>query len=110
MGKRRKSAVSEKGIRTRAYEIYIERGGSNGRALDDWLQAELEFENAVAKAASQTTKEYGNAIARSDQVQAKVAARVENRKPKLERKRRPGGNKLGARNKHANNGFENATQ
>jgi hypothetical protein len=34
-------------ISRRAYEIYIERGGLSGRELDDWLQAESEFESAA---------------------------------------------------------------
>jgi Protein of unknown function (DUF2934) len=34
-------------IRRRAYEIYQERGGLPGRELDDWLQAESEFESAA---------------------------------------------------------------
>ena len=27
----------------RAYEIYLERGGQDGHALDDWLRAESEL-------------------------------------------------------------------
>ena len=34
-------------IRRRAYEIYLERGGLPGRELEDWLQAESEFERAA---------------------------------------------------------------
>jgi hypothetical protein len=30
-------------IRNRAHEIYLERGGQDGSALDDWLQAEQEI-------------------------------------------------------------------
>ena len=30
-------------IRSRAYEIYLERGGEPGRDLEDWLQAEREL-------------------------------------------------------------------
>ncbi|MCC6857329.1 MAG: DUF2934 domain-containing protein [Bryobacterales bacterium] len=30
-------------IRRRAYEIYRKRGGGEGRALDDWLEAEREL-------------------------------------------------------------------
>ena len=30
-------------IRSRAFEIYLERGGQPGRELDDWLQAEREL-------------------------------------------------------------------
>jgi hypothetical protein len=34
-------------IRRRAYEIYQERGGLPGHELEDWLQAESEFESAA---------------------------------------------------------------
>lgn len=30
-------------IAQRAYEIYLARGGADGLALDDWLQAEAEL-------------------------------------------------------------------
>jgi len=30
-------------IRTRAYELYLERGGTHGSDLDDWLTAEREL-------------------------------------------------------------------
>jgi hypothetical protein len=30
-------------IRTRAFEIYVERGRQPGHELDDWLQAEFEL-------------------------------------------------------------------
>lgn len=30
-------------IRLRAYEIYMARGGADGYALNDWLQAESEL-------------------------------------------------------------------
>jgi Protein of unknown function (DUF2934) len=34
--------ILEHEIRIRAYELYTERGARDGRALDDWLQAEYE--------------------------------------------------------------------
>lgn len=37
------SGPTEDEIRKRAYEIYRERGGGPGSALDDWLQAEAEL-------------------------------------------------------------------
>jgi Protein of unknown function (DUF2934) len=40
-------------IRLRAYEIYIERGGTDGRDLDDWLQAEKEFAENTRKRRSE---------------------------------------------------------
>jgi hypothetical protein len=30
-------------IRSRAYELYEQRGGNHGNDLDDWLQAEWEL-------------------------------------------------------------------
>jgi hypothetical protein len=37
-------------IRDRAYQLYLNRGGEHGQALNDWLQAEGEIsgENRVA--------------------------------------------------------------
>jgi hypothetical protein len=40
-------APSQKEITRRAYEIHLERGGPPGRELEDWLQAESEFETAA---------------------------------------------------------------
>jgi hypothetical protein len=36
---------SEHDIRQRAYERYVERGGSHGMDFDDWLEAERELKN-----------------------------------------------------------------
>ena len=43
MGGQTKISITEEHIRERAYEIYLERGGGDGRALDDWLQAERDL-------------------------------------------------------------------
>jgi hypothetical protein len=40
-------ALNNDQIRRRAYEIYRERGGLPGHELEDWLQAESEFESAA---------------------------------------------------------------
>ena len=37
----------EEQIRQRAHEIYLARGGSDGSDLDDWLQAEIEIQQAL---------------------------------------------------------------
>lgn len=37
-------------IRLRAYELYEQRGGEDGRELDDWLQAEAEVTQSMTKA------------------------------------------------------------
>ena len=36
-------------IEVRAYEIYIERGATDGQDVDDWLQAELELSQTHKK-------------------------------------------------------------
>jgi hypothetical protein len=38
-------------IRQRAYELYEQRGRTEGHDLDDWLQAEYEIKGRQAKAA-----------------------------------------------------------
>jgi hypothetical protein len=32
-------------VAARAYELYVSRGGNDGQALDDWLQAERELQS-----------------------------------------------------------------
>lgn len=39
----KKAAPTQEEITLRAYEIYLERGGSPGDALGDWVQAEREL-------------------------------------------------------------------
>jgi hypothetical protein len=36
-------APTREEIELRAYEIYLRRGGEEGKALDDWLAAEKEL-------------------------------------------------------------------
>ena len=36
------AATREEEVRSRAYRLYEERGREDGRALDDWLQADEE--------------------------------------------------------------------
>ena len=38
---------SEEQIRQRAHEIFAARGGADGMALDDWLQAEQELKEKL---------------------------------------------------------------
>jgi hypothetical protein len=40
---REQQPVTESEIAQRAYEIFQSRGGQDGSALDDWLQAEAEL-------------------------------------------------------------------
>ena len=37
------AALIEEEIALRAYEIYLERGKTDGNDMDDWLQAEFEL-------------------------------------------------------------------
>ena len=41
----------EQQIQQRAYELYEQRGRTDGHDLDDWLQAECEIKGTQAKAA-----------------------------------------------------------
>lgn len=50
MSRGQKAGVSEEEIRSRAYEIYVERGKHDGRELEDWLQAKAELEKPRGKA------------------------------------------------------------
>ena len=43
-------------IEQRAYEIYLERGGGEGRTLRDWLAAEKERTELAEKSVSSTPK------------------------------------------------------
>jgi hypothetical protein len=36
-------SVSEEQIRQRAYELYTQRGGGDGRHVEDWFRAEAEL-------------------------------------------------------------------
>ena len=46
--------VSHEEIEKRAYEIYLRRGGGDGRDLDDWFAAEQE----LAQERSQDSEAY----------------------------------------------------
>lgn len=41
------SADRQQRIAQRAYELYLARGGRDGRDLDDWLEAERELNLAA---------------------------------------------------------------
>ena len=38
-----RSQVTDEEVARRAYELYEQRGGEDGRAWDDWFQAEREL-------------------------------------------------------------------
>jgi hypothetical protein len=40
------SEPSEQDIRMRAYQRYLDRGGSHGTDFEDWLQAERELKKS----------------------------------------------------------------
>ena len=37
------AALDRRRVESRAYELYVARGGQHGRALEDWLEAEQEL-------------------------------------------------------------------
>ena len=41
-----KALPLEEQIRSRAYELYVDRGNQSGSEADDWLQAEEEISSA----------------------------------------------------------------
>jgi hypothetical protein len=43
-------------ISTRAYELYMDRGGGHGNDMDDWLTAERELSNGDSQAAENLRK------------------------------------------------------
>jgi len=45
----------EERIRNRAYEIYLQNGCVDGRALNDWLEAKAEVLGVVAPEANERT-------------------------------------------------------
>jgi hypothetical protein len=47
------------GIARRAYEIYVQRGGENGKDVEDWLRAEKEISGEVADVARARTAAAG---------------------------------------------------
>jgi hypothetical protein len=51
-GKRASAArgPSQDEIEQRAYQIFLERGGTDGHAEEDWLQAEYEFRREKGQA------------------------------------------------------------
>ena len=45
-GKHTESAPSQADIATRAYELFVQRGGEHGNDWNDWLRAERELLNS----------------------------------------------------------------
>ena len=45
-GIQKQSIPLEEQIRRRAHQIYLQRGGQHGSALDDWFRAEKELRQA----------------------------------------------------------------
>jgi hypothetical protein len=43
MSRTKEQFLSQEQIEERAYELYLERGGEDGHALEDWLAAENEL-------------------------------------------------------------------
>lgn len=47
------AAPDRASIAVRAYELYLARGGTDGRELDDWLTAEQELRSASGERTSE---------------------------------------------------------
>ena len=47
----------EEKVEKRAYELFMQRGGVHGYAIEDWLQAEKEISGQSAKPDSKAKKE-----------------------------------------------------
>ena len=54
MKERRSPTIEE--IEQRAYEIYLERGGEEGRSVEDWITAEKELSELPEKSESSIPK------------------------------------------------------
>lgn len=48
------ASMSSEVVAQRAYELFLERGGSHGRDLDDWLHAEHELGSATKTDSNET--------------------------------------------------------
>ena len=61
--------VTHEEIEMRAYEIYLRRGGGDGRDLDDWVAAEQELAQERAQSAElhrQEQSPLGRRLGRSE--------------------------------------------
>jgi Protein of unknown function (DUF2934) len=47
-------SMSPEVVAQRAYELFLERGGSHGRDLDDWLHAERELGSTTRTDSNET--------------------------------------------------------
>jgi hypothetical protein len=55
--------LAEEVIRTRAFQLYEQRGGQPGRELDDWFHAEAEILAHKPARADQSTEQANSAAA-----------------------------------------------
>jgi Protein of unknown function (DUF2934) len=50
LAQQRSSPIAENDVARRAYDLYLARGCEPGHALDDWLDAERELQQAAGSA------------------------------------------------------------
>lgn len=62
--------ASEEQISVRAYELYMQRNGSEGSAVEDWLRAETELNQKMAHESESNST---NAKPFSDSAKASIA-------------------------------------
>ncbi|MGQ0714323.1 MAG: DUF2934 domain-containing protein [Gemmatimonadaceae bacterium] len=51
-------STDEEQIRTRAYELYLERGGATSDEMEDWLRAEREYQSGAQPRGESETSEH----------------------------------------------------
>lgn len=57
MSDTKRTIPTQEETEVRAYEIYLQRGGENGTALDDWLAAEQELSLTSQTGAAEASTE-----------------------------------------------------
>jgi hypothetical protein len=72
----KQSIPLEEQIRQRAHQIYLQRSGQNGSALDDWLKAEAELRQAEEEESLSRAEGEGLTSAQPEIARAGTAPRI----------------------------------
>jgi len=72
----KQSIPLEEQIRQRAHQIYLQRGGQGGSALDDWLKAEAELRQAEEEESLARAEGEGLTSAQPEIARAGTAQRI----------------------------------
>ncbi|HVA17877.1 MAG TPA: DUF2934 domain-containing protein [Candidatus Dormibacteraeota bacterium] len=60
-------------IQLRAYELYVQRGGGDGRDLEDWLAAERELRNQHSSGSGKSDRQGSSSTDRQEKPKAFAA-------------------------------------